>query len=92
MVVSAIWLLTVSEVCGPRIPVESTCPGTVGINAETGTEVDVVGTAVVGARSTPTTGTIMRGELLENKSVNVRQHHLATYLQKPSSRHTVITA
>jgi hypothetical protein len=22
----------------------------------------------------------MRGELLENKSVNVRQHHLATYL------------
>ena len=80
---SAIWLLTVSEVCGPRILVESNCPGTV-INAETGTEVDdvvytsVVGTAVV-AWSKPTTGT-MRGELLENKSVIVRQYHLATYL------------
>ena len=46
---NAIWSLTVSDVCGPRIPVESNWPGTVGINAETGTEVEVVGTAVVGA-------------------------------------------
>ena len=46
---SAIWSLTMSEVSGPRIPVESNFPGTVGINAGTGTEVDVVGTAVVGA-------------------------------------------
>ena len=46
---SAIWSLTVSEVCDPRIPVESNCPGTVGINAETGTEVaDIVYTSVVG--------------------------------------------
>jgi hypothetical protein len=46
--VSAIWSLTMSEVCGPRIPVESDCPGTVGINAETGTEVDV-GRGVINA-------------------------------------------
>ena len=52
---SARWLLTVvSEFCGPRILVESKCPGTVGINAGAGTEVDevvyasVVATAVVG--------------------------------------------
>ena len=50
---SAIWLLTVSEFCGPRILVESKCAGTVDINAGAGTEVDdiaytsVVGTAVV---------------------------------------------
>jgi hypothetical protein len=46
--VSAIWSPTVSEVCGPRIPVESNCPGTVGINAETGTE-DDVGRGVINA-------------------------------------------
>jgi hypothetical protein len=46
--VSTIWSLTMSEVCGPRIPVESDCPGTVGINAETGTEVDV-GRGVINA-------------------------------------------
>ena len=35
-VVSAIRSLAMSEVSGARIPVESNCPGTVGINAETG--------------------------------------------------------
>ena len=40
-------MVTMSEVYGSRIPVESNYIRTVGINAKTGTKVDVIRTAIV---------------------------------------------
>jgi hypothetical protein len=60
----------VGGVSNTRSPAEPSCLGT-GINPEIGTEIGEpvyasVANAVVAAQSTPTTGTILSGEILKS--------------------------
>ena len=75
-VLSAAWSLTAGGVSGPGLLIEPSCLGAAArsINAETAWGVEVGGgslyasevvSAVVGARSTAMTGTILGGEILE---------------------------
>ena len=77
-VLSATWSLTVGGVSGLGLRIEPSClsAAATGIDAETGAEVrggslyaSEVVNAVVGARSTAMTGTILGGEILRKYEV-----------------------
>ena len=70
---SMAWSLTAGRVSNPRPPAEPSSLGT-SIDSETGAEIGPmdsvyasVAGAVIGARSTSTTGTILSGRILKSK-------------------------
>ena len=69
MIVSAVWSPIVSEVSGPGL--EPSCLGTAGVNGGVfigcdAVDASIVANTVVGARLTPTMGTMLSGKMLES--------------------------